>query len=56
MYQLLYIFSENICPSSYIFLEEENIFPKKRELEQKIEKLEAEIEKGNFCCQRCISC
>jgi hypothetical protein len=37
-------------------LKEETLFPKKRELEQAIGKLEAEIEKGNICSQRCILC
>jgi hypothetical protein len=35
-------------------LEEENLFPKKREVEQAIEKLEAEMEKGNVCPPRFI--
>ena len=34
--------------------EEENLFSKKRELEQAIEKLEAEIDKGDVCPPRFI--
>ena len=37
-------------------LEEENLFPKKRELDQAIRQVEAEIEKGNFFYLRYILC